>query len=101
VLRPPPIEFSPLFVGECKLAFTFVFAETLPQRHRKLGSITGGEFQELGKWTRWHGLMVSRVAVMRQYARHQTERPPLSRERRSHSSNSPDNAAPLVGCSGC
>ena len=61
---PPTIELSPLFVGQREFPVALGVGETLPQRHG--GPIARRELEELRKRTRWHGLIVSRVAVEQQ-----------------------------------
>ena len=67
MLRPTTIEFSSLVVGQFERAFTLRIRETFPKGHGEFRPIPGRELKELGKRTRCHALIVSRVNVASQY----------------------------------
>lgn len=69
VLGPASIQFSPLLVGQLKFTGSLSLCEALPTSHGEFGPITGGEFEELLKLTRRHGVITSRSPVERQFRR--------------------------------
>ena len=63
VLGPSTIKFSPLRVGQLQFTGTLDLREALPKSHGQFSPIACGKPEKLRKGTRWHGAIVSRVAV--------------------------------------
>lgn len=63
---PAPIELGTLPFCQLQFGVSFGVSEAIPESHCELGTVTGREFEQLGKRARWHNRMVSRWAVFRQ-----------------------------------
>ncbi|MGQ0736344.1 MAG: hypothetical protein ACT4QD_22155 [Acidobacteriota bacterium] len=61
VLGPAPIKLSALIIGQFQRRVPLNVGETVPRRHRELGTIAGGQLEQLGERARWHIRMVSRL----------------------------------------
>ena len=69
MLNPPPIEFSPLFVGQFERTLTLRIREAFPKGDGVFRPLPGRKFQELRKWVGCQGQIVSCVKVTRNIRR--------------------------------
>src|SRR4030095_5052741 len=68
MLGPAPIQFSAVSIRQLKFRLALGIAETLPQRYREGGPITGRQFEQFRKRTRRHDSILAWLGTQPQSA---------------------------------
>jgi hypothetical protein len=75
MLGPAPIQFSAVSIGQPKFRLAVGIAETLPQRYRERGPITGRQLEQVRKRTRRHDSILAWLGTQPQLARRPSAQP--------------------------